>query len=277
MAEAIAGRQYMSQRGTDDDRRAKLVQRVLILVIVVLTLVLVGELVFHLVIAPRLLIQRIDVDSDLALSEQELLSAAGVRLGVSYFDVDASAIEAAIRELPSAHSVHVERVFPDRLQIVVAARTPLAIAVADTQQQSVPLVCDASGVVFQVGSQVATADLPIISGLRFQDVAPGIRLPTLVLGFLEDVQRLRLDAPVLFALCSEFRIVRLSDFMYEVVLYTTHYRVPVRIGASIDEEMLQYIVMMLDVLEETGELEGLKEIDFRSGEGVLVMQEGVRG
>lgn len=277
MAEALAGRQYVSPDSTSERTGTPMVQRLLVVVIVVLSLALVGELVFHLVVAPRLLIRHIDVESDLGVSEQELLVVAGVRLGVSYFDVNTDDIEAAIRAIPAVHSVHVTRSFPDRLHIAAAARTPLAIAVAGGRERSIPLVCDDDGVVFQVGSEVGTKDLPVVSGLRFQEVAAGMRLPTLVRDFLEDLQQLKLDSPALFQLCSEFRVVRLNDFVYEVVLYTTHYRVPVRVGTSIDADMLKYVVMMLDVLDDSGRLAGVKEIDFRSGEGVLVMQEGGRG
>ncbi|MFW5742866.1 MAG: hypothetical protein ACOC2D_06265, partial [Spirochaetota bacterium] len=57
-------------------------------------------------------------------------------------------------------------------------------------------------------------------------------------------------------------------------LYPMHYALPVRIGTSIDEDMIQYVMMMLDVLHREGRLSSLVELDFRNGEGVLRTREG---
>lgn len=273
MAEIIAGRNYVG--GASDRPQSRVTQRVLIAMIIILSLVLVGELVFHLFVAPRLMIREVEVESDLPITDEQLLAAAGVRIGTSYFEVDTDAVEAAISAIPVVHSTQVTRQFPDRLQITVARRTPLVTAIATVDDRAVSLVADVEGVVFQIGA--TEHDLPIISGLRFQEVGLGMQLPQLIVGFLGEYRKLSLDSPSLARLCSEFRIVRINDFVYEVVLYTTHYRVPVRIGASIDKAMLQYIVMVLDLLEREGRLAGVREVDFRGGEAVLVMEEGSRG
>ncbi|MFP4551597.1 MAG: hypothetical protein ACLFNT_12390, partial [Spirochaetales bacterium] len=53
-----------------------------------------------------------------------------------------------------------------------------------------------------------------------------------------------------------------------------HFSLPVRIGTSIDADMIQYVMMMLDVLQREGRLSTLSELDFRDGEGVLRQRTG---
>ena len=124
---------------------------------------------------------------------------------------------------------------------------------------------------------------PLLLGLATQllqllcHAEVGLELPTILVGFLESLRDLKANAPELHSLFSEYRVVRRNDYVYEVVLYPMHYSVPVRIGARVDPGMLQYALMMLDMLEREGKLAGAVELDFRSGEGVLRMREDRRG
>ena len=102
-------------------------------------------------------------------------------------------------------------------------------------------------------------------------------LPDLVVGFLESLRTLRDEAPELYALFSEYRIVRKNDSAFDVVLYPMHFAVPVRIGTRIDAGMVQYIVLMLDMLRREGRLKEAAELDFRTGEGVLRARGDDRG
>ena len=77
------------------------------------------------------------------------------------------------------------------------------------------------------------------------------------------------DALPIYRLFSEYRIVQKNEYAYEVVLYPVHYRLPVRVGTSIDADMIEYVMMMLDLLQKEDRIATLSELDFRSGEGVL--------
>lgn len=267
MADVLAGENYVRREQRPERTRAT--QRVLVVVIVLLSLVLAGELVYHLLIAPRLAIEEIRIESDLPMSDEELLAAAGVRIGIPYFAVDAAAVEANIERFPVVRDAQVDVTFPNRLTISAVRRRPLATALAETADGTVALVFDEEGVVFRVGLGEVAEELPVVSGLRFESVEPGLELPALVVEFLAQLRRIRMQSPELYRLFSEYRIVRKNDYAYEVVLYPMHYPLPVRIGTSIDEDMIQYVMMMLDVLYREGRLSSLSELDFRNGEGVL--------
>ena len=267
MADVLTGRTYVA-RGRRADRE-RLTQRVLVVVIVVLSLILVGELVYHLLVAPRLAIDTITIDGDVPLSDAEILSIAGVYEGVRFFAVDPDTVASLLEQHPVIREAQVQTVFPNRLSISVVRRLPLAAALALTEAGTVPLVFDEDGVVFQTGAEAQTAALPVVSGLRFALVEPGLQLPPMVVDFLRQLRRIRMNDPALYGLFSEYRIVQRNEFAYEVVLYPMHYQLPVRIGTSIDAEMIQYVMMMLDVLHREGRISQFAELDFRSGEGVL--------
>ena len=267
MADVLAGRSYAVRAG--HRYREQRIQKILVVTIMVLSLILAGELVFHLVIAPRLVVSSIALDGDLPMSDAELLAVAGVREGMRFLSLDVDQVTARIERHPGVREAQVQATFPNRLSISVTRRVPLAAALAQTNGTTVPLVFDEDGVVFQVGAAAQIEGLPVISGLRFATIDVGLQLPSLVVDFLRQLRQIRMDEPALFRLFSEYRIVQKNDFAYEVVLYPMHYPVPVRIGTSIDADMIQYVMMMLDVLQRDGRLASAAELDFRSGEGVL--------
>lgn len=271
MADVLAGERYVARERYESDSlpsRPQAAQRILIAIIAVLSLVLAGELAYHLVLAPRLVIDTIDLETDLPLTDEEILALAGIRIGTPYFTIEAAAAEANIERHPVVRDAQVRTVFPNRVSIAAVRRQPLAAALAATPEGTVPLVFDEEGVVYQIGIGEGI-DLPIVSGLRFQAVDVGLELPQLVVDFLTQLRELKMQSPELYGLFSEYRVVQKNDYAYEVVLYPMHYPLPVRIGTSIDRDMIQYVLMMLDVLNREDRLASLAELDFRGGEGVL--------
>ena len=268
MADALTGSTYVRPAR---ERRVggHSMQRLLVAVIILLSVAVAAELLYHLVIGPQLTVETILIDSDIPGVESELLAAAGLSVGMAWFDVEPRTVAERIERHPRVRQAVIERVFPNSGRIHIAARVPLAVAVARTDEGSVLLVVDEEGVVLGTGRDLPAGDLPIISGLRFAAAEPGLRLPPLVVEFLQELRALKLKAPELFNLFSEYRVVRVNDYAYEAVLYPMHFPVPVRVGTRISEEMIQYIMMMLDILQRDGRLASLVELDFRTGEGVL--------
>jgi POTRA domain, FtsQ-type len=276
MADVLTGNPFVV-KSTEPKDRNRVVQRVLLALVIILSTALVAELAYHLVIAPRLAITAIDIENGTSIPDQQLLSSAGIRIGMMYFAVDTQELAGRIGAIPSVRNASVELVFPNRMKIRVTERQPLACAVVETDNGARTLVFDEEGVVFRVGHDPVTELLPVVSGLQFPTADIGLQLPGLLVGFLESLRTLRDDSPELYALFSEYRVVRKNDSSFDVVLYPMHFSVPVRIGATIDAGMVQYIVMMLDMLRRDGRLEAAAELDFRSGEGVLRAKGDDRG
>lgn len=248
--------------------------RILLLTIAVLAIALIGELAFHFVISPELAIREIAVESEIALTDEELLRLAGLEQAPAYFGVDTEAVARSLETHPSVRAATVEKVFPDRLEISLMGRKPLLLTLAEGENGTVPVAVDEEGVVFEVERNLAGLDLPLVSGIRFEGFTPGVQLPAMLHEFLADVQQLKMDHPVLYDQISEYRIVRTGDHSFEVVLYPVNYGTPVRIGSEVDGSLCTYIIMVLDAFERDGRLDEIAELDFRTGEVVYRTKEG---
>jgi cell division protein FtsQ len=275
MADVVAGERYVGPKR--DERQQQVAQKALLTIIVALVIVILAQVVYHLVIAPRLSIAEIELHNGLSLPDEEVLQLAGVRLGMTYFQARPEEIALRIERHPEVLNASVERVFPNRLVVSATRRQPLAAALVQTSNGAKTLIFDEQGVVFQIGAGALAETLPVVSGLRFPEVALGLQLPPLLLSFFDQLRSMQQNHPELHALFSEYRVVRLNDHAFEVVLYPMHFLVPVRIGTSINRDMVEYILMMLDTLRAQGELEDVVELDFRGRDGVVVYEEAVDG
>lgn len=230
---------------------------------------LVGAtLLFQRVIAPGIRIENISVESDANASTAELLQLAGVQKGMPYFSTDVERIRERLEAWPPAKSVSVTKVFPASLRIQLTARKPLGIAFASLDGGEVPVVFDDDGVVFETQKDIRGWDLPVLSGIAFQNFSLGVRFPPRVVDFVKQMSALKMQSPALFSLISEYRIVPRGEGEFDVLIYPEHQHVAIRIGPHIDRDLCMYILRTLDVLEKQGTLANLKEIDFRTSDVV---------
>ncbi len=269
MSEALAF------RSPKTSKTEQLVNRLLWSVILVLVLIIVGELLFHFVISPRLVIKNISVESNLDLTEAEVLGMVGLRENVYFFSLDAGEIRKKLEAYPLIKRAAVEKHFPDSLKISVFGRQPLALAIAaGANGVSLPLAVDDEGVVFQIGSSITNYDLPVISGLKFSQVRVGTQLPGSLSSLIADLERLKRLFPDLFSIVSEVRVVPKEANQQELLLCLLTHSIKLRFGSSITGSSLKNAVMLLDLIEQQGFSGNVQEIDFRTGEVVYRIKEG---
>ncbi len=234
--------------------------------IVILLLILVGEVIFQFLLAPRLVITSVVIDAPggFPMTNEQIMSAAGFNGPLGFFSIDTQAAEALLTRIPRVARARVSKDFPGSLRIILEERLPLACSLAGGEAGVVPLVLDRQGVVFAVGGSGIPEDLPVISGIRFPEVREGMRLPDPVVPFLEQLHQLSQEAPQLFGLISEVKFEKRGLSDYDVVLYPRGYQTRVRIGKEISAELLKYILVVLDVTRREGINSTLEELDLRS-------------
>jgi hypothetical protein len=93
----------------------------------------------------------------------------------------------------------------------------------------------------------------------------GIELPPLLDPLLADLARLREEAPEMYRLISEIRVMAVGEVDYELVMYPADYGVRVMLGRRLDATFLRYVFMVLDVLRSEGITSRVREIDLRTG------------
>jgi len=260
--------------GSFSERRKARPSRLLLITLGLVFVVLIGEGIFQFILAPNMRIESIVIDSDTNLSRGDILSAAGLTGQLYYFRIDTGKIKASLEELPAVKSARVEKIFPGSLRIYLNSRRPVALAFVENSAGNLPVAFDEEGVVFLEGAGVPETGLPVVSGIRFENFRPGLRLPGMLAPFLGDLARLQKNSPVVLAAFSELRIVRKGDEQFEYVAYPVYYRVPVRMEGELSAQRCKTVLIVLDALSKEGILGRVEEIDFRTEDIVYRMKEG---
>lgn len=275
MSEAFAFDKYGKRPGTSrGGKRELLFNRLLLVLVTCLILLLIGELIFNFIIAPRLTVRNFVIRSDLSLSKEEILSIAGTGENAFYYEIDPARIRGALEQLPMVRKAVVQKTFPDSLNITLYGRIPLSILFFTTPQGSaIPMIVDDQGVVFEVGRSLSQWDLPVISGIEFKQLEVGTKLPEKVQPILQDLNRLRQEDPGVFRLISELRLIPKAAGNLEILLYPVQFPVRLRLAGNLDPAVLRNAIVILDLLAEQELLMRVRELDMRTGEVVYRMEE----
>jgi cell division protein FtsQ len=142
-------------------------------------------------------VDEIDVQGAPPVVEREVRLVAGRSLGSSLLDVDARAVEDAVRALPSVAGASVDRAFPHTLVVKVAPERPVAVArrgdsawlvtgsgevireIATGTERGFPRVWLPKGVTVRLGGRLPASYLAATQALA---AARDVRLPRRVKG-----------------------------------------------------------------------------------------------
>ncbi len=233
---------------------------------------LTGEVVWSRAVAPGLSIKKIVVESDLSLTDGQLLEMLDLE-GRSWAALEEDELEARLESYPVVRKAEVEKVFPDTLKLYVYRRRPLAVALTGEGGTPVPAVFDEEGYAVKVGGGTSGLDLPVITGPHFPKPDLGARLPETLWPVLADLSKLRDTDLKLFNLVSEIEILPEGEG-YDLRLYMNHVRIPILIDGELTAESIGRAVLVLDVLD-SADLGSVEEADMRGGHVVFHRAEGI--
>jgi cell division protein FtsQ len=236
--------------------------------LVVLAALLAGELVWVLGVTPCMPFSVIEISGIPDLDRGEALAQAGIGPHSSYMTVDARRAELALNALYQVESARVTKQFPDTIRIALEGRKAVAMALVPVNGAMEPVLFDKYGVVLQIGSGgmesgVNIEALPLISGLVFEDVSLGMKLPAQFQRFLFDLARLNNAAPELLGTISEIQVSRRAYDGFDLALFPVHYPAKVRVGNEITADTIRYMLLLIDMFKKQGVM--TDEIDFRTG------------
>ena len=242
-------------------------RRVLHLVIATLVLMVVLELVFFLLLVPRLRLTTVAVTTDLALSDAEVLTMAGLTGNEQFFSLDVAAIAARLERNLLVRDATVALRFPDTLRLTLTGRRPVAVVLTAAPGEAVrAALVDADGLVFISGAAPwgsrDAADVPVLTGLASEVVRHGRPLPEALHRVLADLQALQAADPVLAALISEVRLVPMGasaaaapldlaalDAGFDTLLYPIGFERPLRLGTRLSAHQLAEAFVLLDLIQ----------------------------
>lgn len=243
----------------------------LLLVVISLITILSAQIIWLFVLAPRMTIKKISLESDLGLTDGQLLEMLKIN-GESWTSLEESEVQKRLESYPVIRKARVVKVFPDTLKLYIYRRRPLAAALTGSGAALVPAVFDEEGYAVQIGRGSGSLDLPVLSGLEFAEPALGVRLPSSLQSLLQDLSLLRTEEPRLFALISEVAILPRGKDGYDLKLYMNHIPIPIIIDRRISVDTIRRAILVLDVLVSSGG--DVNEADMRGGNVVFRRLEG---
>lgn len=138
---------------------------------------LLDKFFFH---NPDYNIQELELSLNEVLTPTELQSFLKIHQGMNIFQVDLTATEKKLSDLPEVKKAHVERLLPHTIRITLERRLPIFRLAASSEE---PFVVGQSYVVDQEGvlmmpkkTEDALLELPLLIGLESAHFAPGVTL-----------------------------------------------------------------------------------------------------
>ena len=255
------------------------IEKALRWIIIIALIILVGELIMIFIVNPCLPLSRVEVIGMPELDKKMILEKAGITSRSSYITVNPRIVEKRLQSLVVVDTVKVTKRFPDTVRITLEGRKAIAMSFGTIDGKVYPVFYDKQGLVFMIGNgnqNVAIPpSIPIISGILVEQPFLGMRLPATFNNLLHDLERISSSAPELLAAVSEIQINRNVFDRYDLTLYPVHNKVRIRIGNELTENMLRYVLLVVDVCVSRGVK--VEEIDFRTGTASYTIKEASSG
>jgi cell division protein FtsQ len=246
---------------------------------VVIALILVVELIWLFGVKAALPLSTVKISGIPELDRSFVLLQGGIDSRSSFITVNAQAVEEALAELTQVASARVIKRYPDGLEIVLAPSKPAALSLVSIDGRLRPVYFDKQGVIIRIGKDIRekdrAADIPIVSGIIFEEPRLGARLPAMFEPFFSRLEELNEAVPELLAAISEIRVQRKAYDGFDLLLFPVHNQVRFRLESELNEDTLRYMLLMIDVFVSQGLT--VEEVDLRTGTASYVVKEASSG
>ncbi|QSR84499.1 cell division protein FtsQ/DivIB [Methylacidimicrobium sp. B4] len=181
-------RSVLQTKAGAQQRRRLFLRRIASLVLILAGLVSIAGGGYY--VGTRLALPFLSTDSRFALQEvvlegterlprKEILAASGLRLGQNLLSISLPEVYKAVSSLPYVQRASVRRELPNRIEITIEERVPLAKVWTKAKRFSGQSLCvDFQGVVFVARRGEVVALLPELEGVPSDDLEIGNRLHT---------------------------------------------------------------------------------------------------
>lgn len=228
-----------------------------------LAVVLLAEIVIYKIVNPSLSAPKVVVNGLVNYSTQDITEVLQDMSYQNWFSFDAAGAASRISEISGVESVDVEKQFPDKVKISVKERESVALAFISNNGVTVPIQIDKNGVLFTNNNSEIKADgsIPIISGIPVEHLSAGMRIPAKYRVLIDQISKIQALPQKYFAAISEICVVPKTYGNYELVLIPVNSHIRVLTGRSLNEDALQYMMVVLDIVNSIEP--DVTEIDLR--------------
>lgn len=205
-------------------------------------------------------LERIEVPRLQQLSQEEIVSLAGVKLGESLLKIDLQHVAEQLEKNPWVEKLKVRRRFPGTLSIEITERVPVAVV-----NMGYLYYLDSKGEIFKPLTGGDRLNFPVITGISEEDLlkdADGTKIMlTAALGLMEILKK-----------GTVFRLSDVSEIHldkgYGYTLFTTQGGIPVKLGNSDFQGKLARFSKIYQEL--TAQISSLEYVDLNYPDKIVV-------
>lgn len=245
-----------------EERDAKFYKWIKILV-GALAAIFVIELAIYKLVNPSLNVPKVIFTGNKNYTNDTLSEAISDLYNQNFFAFDTEGAASKISALSGIESVNIEKVFPDKIKVSVVERESVAMIFLNQEGHTVPIQIDKNGVLFtNINSEIVDdGSVPIVSGIPVEHLSSGMRIPAKYRVLIDQIAKIQSLPQKYFAAVSEICVVPKTYGNYELMLIPVNSRIKVLTGRSLNEEALQYMMVVLDVVNTIEP--NVTEIDLR--------------
>ncbi len=223
--------------------------KILKFLVIALVVMIVLEVLIYTVLMPCLAPVKITYTGLETFTPQQINNYLKISPKVTWVSFNSAAAATSLASNAVIENVTIEKHFPDQVKINIVERKAAAVTLAKVAGKTVPVQIDKNGVIFAVNRGMPKENVPVISGLTFESISEGMRLNAKLRPLMEQISTIYEKNPGYFANVSEIKIIAKDYGSFELELYPTNSHVKVLIDRTLNEETLQYMMVMLDVLD----------------------------
>lgn len=214
---------------------------------------------YYFLYAPYLQIKHVKITGCNKLTPLEILEGAKINTPTNTLLVPTDAINERLRKYPWVDEIRLKRLFPDKLEIKISERRPVAIVYLDA-----PYYIDRGGTIFKKIAHNDSTGYPIITGIdrcRYSK-DEGILLSH-ALDLIEWIVDSDREDPIQV---SEVHV----DRDLGLTLYTLDTRIQVEMGVDGFREKYAYLRRLLTFMQKNGGCGNITWINLNCGERIFV-------
>lgn len=208
--------------------------------------------------SPYFAIKEIKIAGNIRVSNAEVSELAGVNIGDNLFKISVNDIQKGIRLNPWVAEVKAARSFPNRLIIEIKERKPVAFINLDDLY-----FVDETGTIFKKTSVEDEIDLPVITGLKREDIEQGTKASELAIQAVNLIHILARKGIFANEELSEINVDRVCG----ITLYTMEQGARIELG---DVEFADKIERLEKIMRSRNGLAGVDFIGLNYNKGAVV-------
>ena len=246
----------------------KKTKALLILLIIIMSLILCGKLVYNYFILPSITLKTVQIIStnNMPVDAQKIKRLINLQEGCSYPSINCQKITQTLLNSMSLEDCVAQKKFPDRLVITITQREPLVIALYNNGVgKSLPVLFDKAGYIVSFGKDITNWDYPVISGdILFPPLIQGEQFFGKPLQVLESLSQIKTQNSPLYALISEIHFESIDGDNFDLLFFIRGHRIPLVMKENFDEPHLLKVIGVMDALKDVELDKKIALIDYRS-------------